>query len=119
MNILPTVAACNLSERTEEQKWLVDHLWTVEGVGIIGGEPKCCKSFLALSMAVAVSSGLTCLGRYKVPQRGRVVLYAAEDAPHIVRGRLEGICRSNDLNLESLDIQVITVPTLRLVQPGP
>lgn len=114
MSILPTVSAHNLSERTEEQKWLVDHLWTIGGVGIIGGEPKCCKSFLALSMAIAVSSGYTCLGRYKVQQKGRVVLYAAEDAPHIVRGRLEGICRSSNLNLESLDIQVITVPTLRL-----
>ena len=114
MNILPTIAAHNLSERTEEQKWLIDHLWTIGGVGIIGGEPKCCKSFLALSMAIAVSSGLACLGRYKVGQQGRVVLYAAEDAPHIVRGRLEGICRSNNIDLESLDIQVITVPTLRL-----
>lgn len=114
MSSLPTMPAYSLRERSEEQKWLVDQLWTVGGVGIIGGEPKCCKSFLALSMAVAVSSGTTCLGQYKVWQQGRVVLYAAEDAPHIVKGRLDGICKSNNLNLESLDIHAITVPTLRL-----
>ena len=28
-------------------------------VGVVGGEPKCCKSFLALDMAVAVASRQT------------------------------------------------------------
>lgn len=111
---LSTLPAHSLTERREEQKWLIDQLWTIGGVGIIGGEPKCYKSFLALSIAIAVSSGVACLGKYKVQHQGRVVLYAAEDAPHIVKGRLEGICRNNNLELKSLDIQVITVPTLRL-----
>src|SRR6202162_2005470 len=29
-----------------------------QAVGIVGGEPKCCKSFLALGIAVAVAAGL-------------------------------------------------------------
>lgn len=114
MSILPTLPAHCLSERSEQKKWLIDQLWTDEGVGIIGGEPKCCKSFLALNMAMAVSSGVHCLGKYQVHQRGRVVLYAAEDAPYIVKGRLERFCRPNALDLSSLDIHVITVPILRL-----
>jgi AAA domain len=32
-------------------------LWSEQAVGIIGGEPKCCKSFLALDLAVAVAAG--------------------------------------------------------------
>jgi hypothetical protein len=43
-----------------------------------------------------------------------VLLFAAEDALHIVRRRLEGICAAADLLLADLDIQVITAPTLRL-----
>jgi hypothetical protein len=45
---------------------------------------------------------------------GRVLLYTAEDALHIVRQRLEGICAASGVALVDLDIQVITVTTLRL-----
>ena len=114
MNCLPTVLAHSLTDQVQQKKWLIDQLWTRGGVGIIGGEPKCCKSFLALSMAISVSSGVSCLGRYEVHSSGRVVLYAAEDAPHIVKGRLDGIAKYNNLELKNLDIHIINVPVLRL-----
>ena len=81
-----------LADRAAEQRWLVTGLWSEQAVGIIGGEPKCCKSFLALDLAVAVAAGVPCLRRFAVPRAGRVLLYAAEDALHIVRRRLDGIC---------------------------
>jgi hypothetical protein len=93
---------------------LVTDLWSADAVGIVGGEPKCCKSFLALDLAVAVASGTPCLRRFSVPQPGRVLLYAAEDALHIVRSRLEGICAAAGIGLRDLDVHVITAPTLRL-----
>ena len=83
-------------------------------VGIVGGEPKCCKSFLALDLAVAVASGMPCLRRFSVSRAGRVLLFAAEDALHIVRRRLEGIASAAGVALADLDIQVITSPVLRL-----
>ena len=43
-----------------------------------------------------------------------LLLFAAEDALHIVRRRLEGICAAAGLALADLDIQVITAPILRL-----
>ena len=43
-----------------------------------------------------------------------MLLYAAEDALHIVRRRLDGICEAAGVALADLDIQVITAPTLRL-----
>jgi hypothetical protein len=49
-----------------------------------------------------------------VPKAGRVLLYAAEDALHIVRRRLDGIAVAAGAMLANLDIQVITVPALRL-----
>jgi AAA domain len=114
MSLLPVEPAYRLAERTEEQRWLVTSLWSEQAVGIIGGEPKCCKSFLALDLAVSVAAGTPCLRSFAVPRAGRVLLYAAEDALHIVRRRLEGICAAAGLALADLDVQVITAPTVRL-----
>ena len=52
MSPLPVALAHRLAARAEERRWLVAGLWGEEAVGIIGGEPKCCKSFLALDLAV-------------------------------------------------------------------
>jgi len=114
MRLLPVAPAWRLAEGVSEQRWLVTGLWSEEAVGIVGGEPKCCKSFLALDLAVAVAAGVPCLRRYAVPHPGRVLLYAAEDALPIVRRRLEGIAAAAGVELADLDIQVITAPTLRL-----
>ena len=114
MSLLPVEPAHRLAERAEEQRWLVTGLWSEQAVGIIGGEPKCCKSFLALDLAVSVAAGTPCLRRFAVARPGRVLLYAAEDALHIVRQRLEGICAAAGLLLADLDVQVITAPTVRL-----
>lgn len=115
---LPTLPAHALATQPEEQRWLVEGLWSAESVGIIGGEPKCCKSFLALDLVVAVASGAPCLRRFPAAQTGRVLLFAAEDALHVVRQRLEGICRSAGVKLEDLDVQVITAPSVRLDLAG-
>jgi AAA domain len=112
--LLPIQSAYQLPARSEAQRWLVTGLWLEQAVGVLGGEPKCCKSFLALDLAVAVASGTACLRHYPVPTAGRVLLYAAEDALHIVRRRLEGICVAAQVNLQDLDVQVITAPTVRL-----
>src|SRR5271165_2149009 len=112
--VLPVEPAWRLAERAEEHRWLVAGLWSEQAVGIVGGEPKCFKSFLALDLAVSVASGAPCLRRFVVPKAGRVLLYAAEDALHIVRRRLDGIAAAAGAMLANLDIQVITVPALRL-----
>jgi RecA-family ATPase len=114
MTQLPVQPAWRLADRPEQQRWLVDALWSDEAVGIIGGEPKCGKSFLALDLAVAVAAGIPCLRRFAVSRPGRVLLYPAEDALHIVRRRLDGICAAAGISLAALDVQVITAPSLRL-----
>jgi len=104
MSGLPVLLAHRLEVTPPERRWLVEGLWSTEAVGIIGGEPKCCKSFLALQLATAVASGRPCLGRFAVKQPGRVLLYAAEDALHVVRDRLEGLCDRQGLSLATLDL---------------
>ena len=118
MRPLPIAPAWRLAEEALELRWLVSQLWSQHAVGIVGGEPKCCKSFLALDLAVAVAGGVPCLRRFAVLDPGRVLLYAAEDAHPIVRRRLEGIATAVGVNLRDLDIQVITAPTLRLDLPA-
>lgn len=114
MSLLPVEPAHRLADRAEERRWLVTGLWAEEAVGIVGGEPKCCKSFLALDLAVSVAAGNPCLRRFPVSRAGRVLLYAAEDALHVVRRRLEGISAAAGVALRDLDVQVITAPTVRL-----
>ena len=112
--MLPTLRAAQLPPDMGEQPWLIEGLWSALGVGILGGEPKVGKTFLALDLAVSVASGTPCLRRFPTQQAGRVLLFVAEDPPYAVRQRLEGIAHAAGVDFETLDIHVITAPTLRL-----
>lgn len=114
MKSLPVCRADRLAEQPVEQRWLIEGLWTDQAVGIVGGEPKCCKSFLALDLAVAVASGAGALRRFRTIQTGPVLLYAGEDPLHVVRGRLEGIAHTAGVTFEGLNVHAITAPSLRL-----
>ena len=114
MSRLPLCRAADLAQDAPPQRWLIESLWAERAVGILGGEPKCGKSLLALDLAVAVASGTPALRRFGVEKRGRVLLYAAEDALPVVRERLDGIAQAADVDLRSLDLYVITARTLRL-----
>jgi AAA domain len=112
---LPTLRAAQLAAApSSAPSWLIEGLWSAQAVGIIGGEPKCCKSFLALDLAVAVASGTPCLRCFPAGQRGPVLLFAAEDDALVVRRRLEGIAAAAGVDFEGLDVHLITVPALRL-----
>ena len=118
MNQLPVQRASELSiDSASLTQWLVQGLWSDQAVGILGGEPKCCKSFLALDLAVSVASGTPCLRRFAVRRTGPVLLFPAEDSLAVVRRRLEGICSAADVDFQSLPVEVITAPTLRLDAP--
>ena len=111
---LPVVRIGEISRESRAQPWLVEQLWGASSVGVIGGAPKCSKTWLGLDLALSVATGTACLGRYAVPQPGPVLVYLAEDALPIVRQRVEGMARHRGLALEQVEIDVITAPTLRL-----
>lgn len=114
MTTLPVSRACDLPVCPPEHRWLVEDLWADGAVGIIGGEPKCGKSFLALDLVIAVAGGVPCLRRFRPARQGPVLLYAAEDALHLVRTRLEGIGHAAGVTLADLPVHVITATRLRL-----
>jgi hypothetical protein len=112
--LLPVVRVGEIPNEEDAQRWLIEDLWGASSVGVIGGAPKCSKTWLGLDMALSVATGTPCLGRYAVPERGPVLVYLAEDALQIVRERVAGMARHRGIELESVDIHVITAPTLRL-----
>lgn len=115
---LPVVRAADLEELDPAHRWLIEPLWIHAGVGTIGGLPKSCKSWLGLDMAVSVASGTPCLDAFPVRDPGGVLLYMAEDAGSLVKARLRGLCRHRGLDLNSLPIDVITAPVVRLDLPA-
>ncbi len=111
---LPVVRIGEIPQEDGAPRWLVEELWGASSVGVIGGAPKCSKTWLGLDLALSVATGTACLGRYAVPAPGPVLVYLAEDALPIVRQRVEGMARHRGLTLEQVEIHVITAPTLRL-----
>jgi hypothetical protein len=114
VNPLPVQRASQLDSSGPQTQWLVQELWTDQAVGILGGEPKSCKSFLALDLAVSVASGAPCLRQFPARRSGPVLLFPAEDSLAVVRQRLEAIAAAAQVPFASLPVQVITAPSLRL-----
>ena len=111
---LPVVRVGEIPTQDHPQRWLVEQLWGASSVGVIGGAPKCSKTWLGLDLALSVATGTACLGKYAVPQPGPVLVYLAEDALSVVRERVASMARHRGLDLQQVEIHVITAPTLRL-----
>ena len=118
MRELRVVPVARLSERSTEKRWLIRSVLPHSCVSVIGGQAKSFKTFFVLDLAASVASGTPCLGRYPVDQRGRSLVYLAEDSLTDVRTRVEDLCLHRGLALEDLDLQVLAEPTLRLDQDG-
>jgi hypothetical protein len=111
---LPVVRVGEIPGTEGSQRWLVEGLWGEASVGVIGGAPKCAKTWLGLDLALSVATGTACLGRYAVPRPGPVLVYLAEDALPVVRERIEGMARHRGLDFARVEVYVITAPVLRL-----
>jgi len=92
----------------------VEELWGARSVGVIGGAPKCAKTWLGLDIALSVATGTACLGNYVVPEPGPVLMYLAEDSLPAVRDRVAGMARHRNIELGGVEIHVITAGALRL-----
>ena len=78
--MLPICRTNELDIQQPENIWLIESIWTACAVGVIGGAPKCCKSWFGLDMAVSVATGTPLLGRFAVRQPGPVLVFLAEDS---------------------------------------
>jgi hypothetical protein len=114
--VLPVLRVAEIPSDEIAERWLVEGLWCTNSVGVIGGAPKCAKTWLSLDMALSVATGTPCLGKYAVPEPGTVLVYLAEDALVVVRERIEGMAWHRGLDLDRVEVHVITAPVLRLDQ---
>ena len=112
--LLPVRPAADIEAEPQHSGWLIEGLWTQQGVGLIGGAPKCCKTWLALDLAVSVASGTPALGRFSVRESGPVLFYGAEDQAAHLRLRIEVIAAARGLGLIGLELGLILCPSLRL-----
>jgi len=111
---LPICRVGELEAPQARPRWLVESLWSHQAVGFVAGQPKLGKTWLALDLALSVATGTPCLDTYAVDEPGGVLVYLAEDPPAMVRQRLAGLCRHRGLELETVAVDVITAPSLRL-----
>ncbi len=111
---LPIVRAAQLDVEPEQQRWLIDGLWARSPIGLIGGAPKCCKTWFGLDMAVSVATSTKALGHFPTSGCGPALVYLAEDGLPQVRSRIEALCRHRGVDIAQLDLHVITSPVLRL-----
>lgn len=111
---LPVHRVGDLPSDPPERRWLIREVWARSALGLIGGAPKCCKSWLGLDLATSVASNTPCLGLFPVDDPGPALVYLAEDSLAAVRARIQALCHHRGLDLGSLDLNVIAVPVLRL-----
>ena len=112
--VLAVVPVADIDEQPPEDRWLIEGLWGLSAIGVLGGPPKCFKTWMALDMAVAVASGTDALGHFPVARRGAALVYLAEDSLPQVRGRVGALCRGRGIEMRGLSLHVITEPSLRL-----
>jgi hypothetical protein len=117
-NVFPVLQVAKIPPEETVCRWMIEGLWGASCVGLVGGAPKCCKSWTALEMAVSLASGTPCFGRYAVPERGTALLYLAEDSLPVIRERVTALAAHRGLAIDSLDVHVIKVPSMRLDLPG-
>lgn len=78
--------------------WLVQGLVTEESVGVTSAEPKNCKTWAELEIALAVATGTLAFGEFEVPRRGHTALFLAEDHRRSVRNRLRALAAARGMD---------------------
>jgi len=102
---LKIVFADQLSNEYEAPDELIEGLMTIGSTTVVYGDSNSGKTFFALSIAAAVSTGVTCYGRQVDPG---LVVYLACEAPGSIRTRLQAIKKYHGVDLPN--IAVVPIP---------
>ena len=112
---LPTRHIKDVAPRDDHTKWLIRSLW-ISGVGLVGGQPKQLKTYVATELAYAVATGQKALGRFEVDRQGPVLGFFAEDELSEMRTRFEDVATARRGSLDRVPVHLIDVPVLYLDQ---
>lgn len=80
-----------MARSVSTEKWTVEGIWSYDSHGVVAGEPKTFKSFIATELGVAVASGRPFLGRFEIPHRGPVWIIQEENTAQMMQDRLNKI----------------------------
>jgi hypothetical protein len=105
-------------EQAPEQPWMIEQLWFAAGVGILGGQPKLGKTFVAAELAMAVAGGSAAFGRFATQLSGPVLFYGPEDGSPALRRRFEALAMKRGSVLSELPIYLLDVAALGLDRPA-
>jgi len=104
----------DVEERNQEKTWMIEGLWLLDGVGIVGGTPKTLKTWLSAEVALAVASGSPAFGRFAARAKGPVLFFGAEDEPALLRQRFESLAKARGLSIKDVPLYLLDVSQLRL-----
>lgn len=114
IEIVATTAPEFLALDIPKPRYLVEGIWPEHAIGFIAGPPKSFKSFLALDMAYALSTGGLFLGHYTVAAPRTVLLIDHESS----RGALsERVRRAEARHGEARTLYVISNKAFSLEDP--
>jgi hypothetical protein len=103
-----------INPRPPDAVWLVENIWLGMGVGILGGQPKAGKTYLAAEIALAVATGLHALGAYPTHKTGPVLFYGPEDGLEVLRSRFDDLAPIRGFDIDTVPVYLIEVPVLHL-----
>ncbi|MBS1983589.1 MAG: AAA family ATPase [Bdellovibrionales bacterium] len=110
--------AAALTDRLPEDRWLIDELIPANSLCIVAADPKAGKSFLAISIAAALTTGHMALRRYRVPRKRPVLILDGEDQESEIKARIRGAIHyhfeqlSADIPIHVISGQHLTLDTL-------
>lgn len=86
-----------LAVESRDPQWMIEGLWSDKSHGIIAGEPKTRKTYVAIDIALSVATGTDCLGHFPVRKQGAVLMLQEEVSDAEMRKRLRFIAASKGL----------------------
>lgn len=100
-----------------EAQWLVEQLVLALACAMIGGAPRCWKTWLASELAMAVATGGKALGQFPARVSGPVLFYGAEDSLSALKARFVGLAKAYGVSLKSVPLYLLDVAEVRIDSP--
>ncbi len=107
-------SAAQLNSGQYETRYLVRGILAAGQPGGIFGAFKTLKTSLAADLLISIASGTPFLGRFPVPQPGRVLFLSGESGLPALQSIARRICAERGLSLEKLDNFVLSPDLPRL-----
>lgn len=86
-----------LTEPEPPLDWMIEGLWTDKSRGFIAGHPGVGKTWIALDMLLAVTTGGLCMNKFKPSYKAACLLVEEEASRRNLQRRIHGLARARGL----------------------